>query len=550
MKKRILSVIMAISMLMSFLPVIANAASSGECGAYGNNLTWTLDDNGTLTISGIGEMKKMSVYESVWDRDSIKKVVINNGATNVGEYAFAGCSNLTKVIIPSSIQSIDWSAFGCPRLPDVYYDGTEEQWKNISKGFAGGDFSGLENAKIHYNYDSANKPDISEPSNNSVKSEIKNINLSEPMLFVNDRTLIPMRSIFEALGASVEWNQQTQTITSKKDDTTINLKINDTTINVNGKAVTLDAPAKIANDRTFVPVRAISEAFGGTVAWDGNAKKVTVTAPDYILAINISYEDISNEVNQINAYMNQGSFAEAVQLCESTKANRCMSDNDTKIIDDLYSRANTILTVGYADILANVNQINYFIKNGMYLEAIRECEQTKEWNILSPADITLLDDLKNTAQARYDAYIDETTNNSPYQKLKTTIIEKGTYDNQFNNYVAFYNAVEDSSCMFTYSPSKNTINLFYKYQDMTFNIFVYEDKNPDAILSKNVIREYDIIGDFENYKFHRKGGSMPSALEESAMKLIDPTLELIDITLRRYGYPVSLADLHIAYDKK
>ena len=53
MKKRILSMMLALSMMVSFMPIIASAATSGTCG---DNLTWKLD-NGTLTISGTGEMK-------------------------------------------------------------------------------------------------------------------------------------------------------------------------------------------------------------------------------------------------------------------------------------------------------------------------------------------------------------------------------------------------------------------------------------------------------------------------------------------------------------
>ena len=56
MKKKILSMVLALSMLCAFMPVIVNAATSGTCGKNGANVTWTLDDEGTLTISGEGEM--------------------------------------------------------------------------------------------------------------------------------------------------------------------------------------------------------------------------------------------------------------------------------------------------------------------------------------------------------------------------------------------------------------------------------------------------------------------------------------------------------------
>ena len=59
MKKRILSLVVVMAMLLSFMPVIAQAATSGECG---DNLTWTLD-GGTLTISGTGDMTDW-IYDS------------------------------------------------------------------------------------------------------------------------------------------------------------------------------------------------------------------------------------------------------------------------------------------------------------------------------------------------------------------------------------------------------------------------------------------------------------------------------------------------------
>ena len=65
MKKRILSLVLVMAMVFAFVPcvaMVANAASSGTCGANGDNLTWTLDDEGTLTISGTGEMEDYSSY--------------------------------------------------------------------------------------------------------------------------------------------------------------------------------------------------------------------------------------------------------------------------------------------------------------------------------------------------------------------------------------------------------------------------------------------------------------------------------------------------------
>ena len=121
MKKRILSMMLALSMMVSFMPIIASAATSGTCG---DNLTWKLD-NGTLTISGTGEMKNYSGnlnQSAPWHSNikSIKSVVIEKGVTNIGDYAFSWCNSLTSITIPNSITSIGSCTFSsCSSLTSI-----------------------------------------------------------------------------------------------------------------------------------------------------------------------------------------------------------------------------------------------------------------------------------------------------------------------------------------------------------------------------------------------------------------------------------------------
>ena len=107
------------------------------------------------------------------------------------------------------------------------------------------------------------------------------IGFDVPPQIINERTMVPLRAIFEALGASVDWDGDTRTVTSEKDGTTISLTIDDPTMYVNGDAVTLDSPGCIIDGRTLVPVRAISEAYGTEVGWDGDTKTVSITANTY-----------------------------------------------------------------------------------------------------------------------------------------------------------------------------------------------------------------------------------------------------------------------------
>ena len=119
--KKLLKALLTLALVITCICAVsvqtkAATVASGTCGANGGNLTWSLDDAGTLTISGSGAMKDYS-YEYVvtyapWHsyRKSIKKVVIQKGVTTIGEWAFYNqfreYSKLTSVSIPASVTAI------------------------------------------------------------------------------------------------------------------------------------------------------------------------------------------------------------------------------------------------------------------------------------------------------------------------------------------------------------------------------------------------------------------------------------------------------------
>ena len=127
-KLRLVSALLALAMLFALLPTAAFAATEvahGTCGASGNetNVTWTLDSDGTLTISGTGAMKGYSgAGGRPWnDRSAdIRTVVIGSEVTKIGSYAFAGCKNLKTVNLPENgkLETIGFSAFGNRNVSD------------------------------------------------------------------------------------------------------------------------------------------------------------------------------------------------------------------------------------------------------------------------------------------------------------------------------------------------------------------------------------------------------------------------------------------------
>lgn len=96
----------------------------------------------------------------------------------------------------------------------------------------------------------------------------------------NDRTLVPFRGIFEAVGAEVEWDEETKTVIAVREKngiaTFITLQI-DSAAFINGEKKDIDVPAKIVNDRTFVPLRFVVEALGEKVEWNSADYSVVIT---------------------------------------------------------------------------------------------------------------------------------------------------------------------------------------------------------------------------------------------------------------------------------
>ncbi|MGE5379734.1 MAG: copper amine oxidase N-terminal domain-containing protein [Methylocystaceae bacterium] len=116
----------------------------------------------------------------------------------------------------------------------------------------------------------------------------RQISFDVPPVIENGRTLVPLRAIFEALGATVNWDETTQTVTAAKDNTTIKLRINSTTASLNGQPAALDVPAKIMKNRTLVPLRFVSEALGTDVNWNNENQTAVISSPQISQVININ----------------------------------------------------------------------------------------------------------------------------------------------------------------------------------------------------------------------------------------------------------------------
>lgn len=207
--------------------------------------------------------------------EKLQNIDLGKGLKAVGNYAFYG-SGIRDVILPFGVETIGSDAFkNCEFLTVVDIPGTVSQ--------IGDDvFYGTDDTLKIKGYGalaSACASDAGKTFEETVRIVVNGNELKpdKPAYVENGCTMVPMRCIFEALDAQVEWNGETQTAVAKKDGIECSFAIGGDFLYRNGEKVKLSAPAVLSDGRTLVHVRAIAEAFGEKVDWDGERGLVSVT---------------------------------------------------------------------------------------------------------------------------------------------------------------------------------------------------------------------------------------------------------------------------------
>lgn len=114
------------------------------------------------------------------------------------------------------------------------------------------------------------------PANITVLVDNQPVQFDVPPQVAYGRVLVPLRGVFERLGASVVWNDQTQTVLAQRGATSVSLVIGQTQAMINGQSVAIDVPPMVVGGRTMVPLRFVSQALGSTVNWDANTSTVAI----------------------------------------------------------------------------------------------------------------------------------------------------------------------------------------------------------------------------------------------------------------------------------
>ena len=198
-------------------------------------------------------------------------VQFGSNAVSVDEYTFANCNNLTNVTIPANVVNIHRDAFKYSTQNLTIY---------CAQGSAAHQMAVANGIKVSFGQgpsfdNSPAKPLVEKDIDVSVNGEYLYFEDQDPVI-EDSRTLVPVRAIFEALGATIQWDGKTSTATATRNGITITIQINNNIMYKNGTPIALDVPAKIINDRTMVPARAVSEAFDCGVTWDAQYRTAVI----------------------------------------------------------------------------------------------------------------------------------------------------------------------------------------------------------------------------------------------------------------------------------
>ena len=285
MKKRLLSILLVLCLTLALLPGTVLAVANRSYPVTGGNIYLVAAGMSPWAVSSCDKSVTNAIlpseipengappestlvtsiqFEAFSGCSRLVSVTIPNTITSIGDRAFMDCTRLTSVTIGNGVSIIGDGAFTrCSSLTDVYYDGSASQWKRISIG-KGND--NLLNARIHYNV--------------SVVANGREIQWTDaaPYIDANDRTMVPLRAVGDALGLTVDWDGNAREASFTNGTKTIYFPIGKTTARTSdGQSIQMDTAAVIRNDRTYAPVRYLAEYFGFTVGWDGSTRTVSIT---------------------------------------------------------------------------------------------------------------------------------------------------------------------------------------------------------------------------------------------------------------------------------
>lgn len=248
--KKITAVVLVLASIFSIMPIYAS--TNVTLDVFENDVFSVVRE---LTVEEVVNYQRYAEKEEdVFGYDFTNKVTPNMDVT------FG--TGVQQVLMNGIYDSVN----------DIYYSLSDGAW--ISRWYQDGKALLFVPERTKYKYYEVL---LHKTSEITVYLNGKKLVFDQKPIMENNRTLVPLRKIFEELGCTVEWDNATQTATATKGRTTIKLTVGDTTAYKNKAPIVIDAPAQKRNGRILVPVRFIAACFGVQTDWDENLDKVTLT---------------------------------------------------------------------------------------------------------------------------------------------------------------------------------------------------------------------------------------------------------------------------------
>lgn len=258
---------------------------------------------------------------------------------------------------------------------------------------------------------------------------------SQPVI-KDGRTLVPLRAVFEKLGADVEWDQPTKTASITLKSNTLKIKIGSEDLHLNNKKISqkLDVKAQLIDSRTMIPLRYACEALGYTVNWDSGTRTVTVNGNG--LSANQAYYDAEAIFKTIGTTKSEAGayFKDSLNIVSNLKQSLNEMDAATKKADFIYSAG--FLVIDATNIATSVKSALDEGGEAVY-DAITDAQETMLEYTDSSESMSVSDWFVASGKASYSNYLELSQN---LLDLHINRIEKGyfTYSEALSYSVTYY----------------------------------------------------------------------------------------------------------------
>ena len=200
---------------------------------------------------------------------------------------------------------------------------------------------------------------------------------TKPFIDQRDRVLVPIRFVSEALGALVDWENESRTAVIKQGNDEIHYTVYQPMAYLNGEMMVMDTYGILKDERTLVPIRFISELLGCTVVWDENTSTVVITSPKDVLdfpepEISVNYPESPSDkrllwidIDNYRDYERSGSYEFKIEFLNPTQFNTYEQDEGAINGWQKYSRCNFVSASNSYKTIYSITRAFYTTRDDM-----------------------------------------------------------------------------------------------------------------------------------------------------------------------------------------